>query len=459
MNLEDIQGLILRGYGHLRAARFFLFRVTDAKRAAPWLAALPLTDARRAADKADAPGPFVNVAFTHPGLQALGVDPALLDSFPRDYVEGPDTPERARILADHGASASSEWAWGSVARPVHVALLVYSETDATLEPVAAEHLRLALAAGLELAHTLETRHLPDRKEHFGFRDGIAQPVVRGSRPDAPGENVIPEGEMLLGRENAFGEVTHAPVAPDGFPFGLDGSYLVVRQLEQDVRGFWRQAVASGLDPLVLAAKMVGRWPSGAPLVLHPSADPHPPGQVSNEDRFTYAVPDPDGKACPFGAHVRRSNPRDWGVAPTPSEAVTVTRRHRIVRRGRAYGKESTPDMSPASLVAAAGGEGDGVERGLQFLAFNANIERQFEFVQQQWLGNPKFGGLTSEADPVLGAFPEPTEGVDPPTFSVPEGSGLSRRVTGLASFVRVRGSGYFFMPSIPAVRYLAGRIG
>jgi Dyp-type peroxidase family len=453
---DDIQGIVLHGYGHLHEARFILLGVRPgyASQARRHLASLQLTSAATAALRAKAPGPFVNVALTHAGLEALGLDKKLLTDFPRDFVEGPTTEARARLLGDQGESRPATWLWGSpTTRPVHAMLMLYASQgiDALCDGYASR----AAAAGLDTIRSLDTIRLPRRQEHFGFRDGIAQPTVLGLGTPDPPNNVAETGEIFLGCANAFGERAHVP--GDGHTtFALNGTYLGARQLEQDVPGFWascRAATSSDEEAIRLASRMVGRWPNGTPLVLDPDRDSMA-ANVTDTDRdlFDYAEADPDGLKCPFGAHVRRSNPRDWGVAGSAEECRKVVSRHRIIRRGRAYGAPFRADAEPSSYLEALGAADPAPGRGLHFLCFNANIEQQFEFVQRQWCGNPKFAGAVNGADPLIGDH-RPLAG-DPPTFSIqretaPQHVAMTRR------FVHTRGAAYLFMPAIGAVASLA----
>jgi Dyp-type peroxidase family len=188
----------------------------------------------------------------------------------------------------------------------------------------------------------------------------------------------------------------------------------------------------------LGAKFVGRWPSGAPLVRAPHRDD--PG-IGADNSFGYAEWDPHGFRCPIGSHIRRSNPRDFGEA-NPARNLELSNLHRIVRRGRVFGP---------GLDDPLGGD-DGADRGLFFICLNANIERQFEFVQHHWCNNTKFGGLYDEADPVSGTQPD-GGGV----FTV-QGVPVRRRYHGIANFVKVKGGAYFFLPGIRALRHLAGEL-
>jgi Dyp-type peroxidase family len=223
--------------------------------------------------------------------------------------------------------------------------------------------------------------------------------------------------------------------------GRNGSYLVVRQLEQDVARFWnfcdrltRGDAGSDLRARErLAAKVLGRWPSGAPLVKSPDYDDH---HYAQDNDFGFAQ-DRAGLLCPIGSHVRRANPRDGFGHDSPAQSQTRSNRHRLLRRGRPYG----PRIKNVLVD-------DGAERGLIFICLNSDIERQFEFVQQTWLNNPNFCGLRNEIDPLVGV---PSPGA---YLTIPR-EPVRQRVTGLEQFVRTRGGAYFFLPGLRALRYIA----
>jgi Dyp-type peroxidase family len=268
------------------------------------------------------------------------------------------------------------------------------------------------------------------------------------------------GELLLGYPNEVGILPRSPVlsstgrgraafAANG-DFGKNGSYLVFRTLEQDVGLFWRTTLgaAGAKTPaarVALASKMVGRWPDGTPLVSVPE------GAVQNADRedFDYAHDDPHGLSCPFGAHIRRSNPRAT-LARDPVTGLQKSKKHRILRRGRTYGEPFTQHLTPEEIIEAADAHaGRSGPRGLHFMCYNADLANQFEFVQQTWINGPIFQGLHGEVDPLVGA-PDDTSGL----FTIP-GDPIRKRVHRLPRFVHVRGGAYFFLPSRAALRYLA----
>ncbi len=424
LELGDVQGLFARGYGDLKSAAFLLLKVEEAAAARHWLGEARVTNAddRR-------PEHAVNVAFTSSGLERLGLPAAALAQFSNEFVAGMTTPHRTRILGDLEENAPESWDWGGPTSPVDAVLLLYARDEASLAPLE------QVPAGFSLVRRLGTADL-DGFEPFGFRDGISQPYVDGLGKTGPREQTVKPGEFLLGYENEYGHTTDAPLLHNG-------SYLVFRQLRQDVSGFWRFADEAtrrsdgSSDPdarLRLASKMVGRWPSGAPLALAPDAD-DPSLAFAND--FAYHADDPRGARCPVGAHIRRSNPRD-SLDPNPGSAGSfeINRRHRILRRGREYG--------PPLPLEQALEHDDGGERGLHFICLNANIARQFEFVHHTWLNNRKFGQLYDDADPFFapGCFTIPTDGVRDRVVDVPR-------------FVSVQGGAYFFLPGLAALRSLA----
>lgn len=560
--LDDIQGAVLDTYFDKRLGYFLLFRIRDPERVRQWLidnherlASAKQAQESQQAQERVANEAFFNVAFSYNGLKVLGVDPGLINAFPPAFVEDSDTPFRARILGDVGSSASNHWNWGSQsnATHVHLILLAYfnNENWQEVEPNPVGFAKLAEQKyGMELVASLDTHLLADNKEHFGFRDLIGQPQV-GPIGGPYGGNTVAPGEFVLGYENGYGNgrtslvPSYLPPGDNSEPLelGRNGSYLVFRQLEQDVLGFWQYCCehAEGgekpetpYSPVALASKMVGRWPNGHPLAKHWDEDAESHGDPEMEsdskpkklinnmiqsyrgmlgkfhdelDAFDY-IQDSKGESCPFGSHIRRNNPRSWELGNTPEESLRLSNLHRILRRGRTYGPpmlgtqmetyqfpqraqelSKTPDTAIAAvrdkLVAKLGhdnlekyllreadksaaielveqelGLSDEeltifrtffLKRGVHFLCFNSDIERQFEFVQQQWCNNSKFAGLDSDADPLMGQHEGPGKsGINPPTFTIPAAP-LRHRCTGMKRFSIVKGSGYFLMPSISDV--------
>jgi Dyp-type peroxidase family len=462
------QGLVASAYGHMPHSAYLLLGVTERSAARAWLGSI-VGDVTTAAGK-QVDRPCVNLALTHAGLGALGLGDEALASFPRALQEGMVTGHRSRILGDVGANAPERWRWGGPGQPdVHVMLMLFArDEDELAGECKRRRTELAAAGGLEeVGEALHGRVLPGGREHFGFADGISQPAMQGCGSQVSGEaarwSVVAPGEFVLGYPDNYGRPAGGPTVAAGTDrgqrlpaaverrrrdLGRNGSYLVFRQLAQDVPAFHRflegatRTPGRAADPAGaarLAAEMVGRWPSGTSLVHAPEGDDLDPARDGNA--FGYHDLDQDGLRCPLGAHVRRANPRD-SSKKNPEQALRSANNHRLLRRGRHYG---LPIADPPSRPE----EEEGADRGLLFVCLNGDIERQFEFVQHTWLNNPNFAGLNGEVDPVVGD-PERSGG----RFTE-QREPVRRRIGGLSRFVTTRGGGYFFLPGVPALEYLA----
>lgn len=459
LELDDIQSIVLFAHVRLPFARYvhLSFDAEDARPNA-WLAEAR-TYVKGTSTHARNDGERVHIAFTHDGLERLGLTRRELTTFPRELQQGMADKLRAHVLGDgreddptsEGAPAS--WAFGGPGtRSIHVLLMLYARTHEDVSSLRDRWVeRAAVYGGTPIHEDTGELHEP-HIEHFGFRDGVGQPYVTGSpRQQRAHEAAVPAGEFILGYRNAYGEHPPSPVGDDSFDIGKNGTYLVYRKLEQDTAGFWRCMVdharreVTGSDAVVnreaikLAARLVGRWPSGAPLVKYPDFDP---GSFAATDTFGFED-DPSGLKCPLGAHIRRANPRDM-FAPSPKESLASVARHRILRRGRSYGTPSTG--TPLKRA-----EPDGESRGLVFVALNTSFRRQFEFIQQTWLHNPKFAGLYDERDPVVATVDDANR-----TYTIPD-EPARRRVSGLPRFVTMRGGAYFFLPGRKALDWLSQR--
>jgi Dyp-type peroxidase family len=470
LEIDEIQGIILRGYGNLPEARFALLRIVDSARAKEWLSLLA---AKIAFGIHQGSNPLCNIAFTFEGLRALGLKEQNLATFSPEFGEGMVTRHRQRILGDFDKSDPARWKWGGPNNDVfHILLAIYAVDKSELESVYAEHKMLMQGAGVRVIEELDSLTLAGRKEHFGFRDGIAQPYIEGDPGDKGNTGCLGAGEFILGYTNQYGLLPDSPEIRDpqgdldllnegpagakGRDFGQNGSYLVFRQLTQDVKGFWNFLVSRTskedglLDPhaaILLASKMVGRWPSGAPLVKFPEADP---GGLSDDDNFGYRDTDSAGQSCPFGSHIRRTNPRDSLQDSSVKQSIKLSNHRRLIRRGRAFGEPLVPSMDPLEMMKA----GPAVnEMGLNFICFNANIVNQFEFVQHSWANEPKFENFYNDPDPLIGV--KDMSPVDAQQNFTIQDSPANRRVTDLERFVSVRGGAYFFMPGARALQYLS----
>jgi len=484
VDFEDMQGLLRFGYKHHTEACFLLLRVKDAAAARNWLAQAPVNNAVTAPSP---PATVLQVAITSDGMRALKISADIVESFSEEFVQGMSGDEdRSRRLGDVGTSAPQHWQWGNNgnhAQAPHVLVLLYALPG----QLAAwrQTIETQCQAGFELIDCLSTTDFHGL-EPFGFADGISQPEIdwQRQRPVRDQDqlaysNLTCLGEFLLGYPNEYGLYTDRPLldaasdgstmlpkaeeVPDMADLGRNGSYLVMRQLRQDVPGFWKFLDQKADSDKTLrqrwAEAMVGRTLQGKPLVAESTA----PASALNT--FNYEA-DPQGDRCPLGAHIRRANPRNADLpkgAPgllsrlkrilgfdadaLERDHVSSTRFHRLVRRGRGFGVQITPEQALSSAT--------DVESGLHFICLNANISRQFEFVQSAWIVGTKFNGLRSEGDPLLGHREPAFDGTRSDVFSMQRADGPAKQLCDLPRFINVVGGGYFFLPGIRALRYLA----
>src|SRR3569833_1816322 len=496
-DLADIQGLLRFGFKHHTEAVILLLRVKDAGAARGWLGQVQVTSA---VTLDPVPPTAVQVALTRGGMASLQVNTEAMGGFSEEFLEGmANDANRTRRLGDVGASAPDLWDWGTGDREPHVAVLLYAmpghlaELQRTTES--------ACASGFDVIYRLTTPDMHGR-EPFGFADGLSQPEVVWVRvlhaqdtDQLSYRNSSSLGEIVLGYPNEYGLYTPRPLlpascdpkgslpraedSPDSVDLGRNGSYLVIRQLRQDVRGFWQalDARAGGVDVERewLASQLVGRTRDGAPIAVDrpiraaTSASTRPTAKATspapeNTD-FTFDA-DPAGHQFPIGAHIRRTNPRNADLPPDCEGLITrlirilglssraraqdlaaSTRFHRLLRRGREYGAQLPPEQALELETP--------VESGLHFMCLTANIQRQYEFVQSAWLMSTHFNGLHRESDPLLGNRQSGPGGLRCDYFSMPKSDGPTRRLEKLPQFVTVAGGAYFFLPGIRALRWLA----
>jgi deferrochelatase/peroxidase EfeB len=533
IDYRDIQALVRFGHGHLPQARFYLLQVADAAKAREWIAA----NAERVTHAlgGEKPECALHVAFTCQGLVALGVPQEAIEDFSLEFKSGMVEPNRSRRLGDVEANTPENWAWGVPGKSYpHALVMLYAKDE---ESLAEWETRVTAAPWSEAfchLYDLTTEH-KDELEPFGFVDGVSQPALDWERAKPARlrntteyTNLSALGEFLLGYPNEYGRYTDRPLldaddkrarvlplaedVPGKRDFGRNGTYLIVRDLGQDVAGFDEFIKAKSPPPKRerdLRTAMSGRvpadialipdfppqptkdekaksepssrvWERGRPpwnaphAVYDPEAiiPPGAPGTPLSEndiegigpklkdiwlDRFTFQQ-DPDGVTCPSGAHIRRANPRNadfpegtrgpigrlmrllgFDRRHTHDDLLSSTRFHRVLRRGRDYVETSDGN----------------VRKGLRFICLNANISRQFEFVQVSWLANAKFNAL-DEDDPLLGVRAKSREGAPVDRFTRRDDNGIPCRLHGLPQFVTVHGGAYFFLPGIAALRYIAG---
>lgn len=490
VDYADVQGLVRFGYRLMKEASYALVRIKSAAAARSWLRSARVTSA---VSQHPAPKTALHIAFTASGLDAIGVPAPVLAAFSAEFLAGMTEPNRARRLGDVGTNAPESWEWGSAATAPHLVVMFFADPG-HLAGFMESATGPTWDAAFETVRCLNTADL-DGVEPFGFADGISQPAIdwndeRTRSKDRGNDysNLTALGEFLLGYRNEYDKYTDRPLldadtssadllaaedAPEKKDLGRNGTYLVMRQLHQDVRRFWQFVYqASGADAAQadrLASAFVGRTREGTPLVPITNHQMEGIGSDPEEirqNRFTFDG-DPAGVRCPFGAHMRRANPRnadypgrptglrrllaDLGFGPKGfrDDLMSSVRFHRILRRGREYG----PSLSTADALAPApAGDPD---RGLHFICLNANISRQFEFLQNAWMVNTKFSGLSGESDPLIGTR-EPGPGCPVTDLFVIQNDGRVRtQVSAIPQFVTVRGGAYFFLPGLRALRYIA----
>jgi deferrochelatase/peroxidase EfeB len=528
LQLDEISTLVIGGLRRLRFGRCLLLRLSsDKERSKQWLSIIG--DMVSYGDHLNAPQASV-LGFASSGLEKLGLTKEHLETFPVAFQHGNAAPWRARTLGDIGPDDPKHWLWGAgkqianktttmskgtkIEKQVDAVMVLYAQREAELNELEQKQVDLLESFGGQIVFRINFRELPEQhgklpKEPFGFLDGISNPIIRGIRSpkSTDASHLVASGEFILGYPDNLGYKPTSPsVAPGDDPmgilpslgadlsrqrpdfsepsptarrdFGINGTFLVVRQLEQDKRKYDKflctaanELSRSGREPKGIsvplhewiAAKMVGRWPDGTSLVRHPHnagtsvSAAGGRGYLPPDNDFSFRTEDPNGLRCPFGAHIRRANPRDSFVfgfhkqaegatkeqvdeqfAEEIKEQLRIVNRHRIFRIGRPY--------EPQECLGAQKEKLD--KPGLLFMCLNADIERQFEFIQQSWVLGPSFHSLQNEVDPLVGN----RNGSE--TFSIPTPDGPVW-IKDIKNFVRVRGGGYFFLPGKRALRFLA----
>jgi len=446
--LDDIQDNVVAPI-LMRYGRHIFVKFTDGAKARTWLRNMfQHVNARRGEHGTRF---TVNVGFTHGGLKALGLSQRSLDSFPEAFRVG--MRGRADAVGDVGPHAPEHWEGGLGGPDIHAMGWIRTDSEEGREAATGiVRAEMEATGGVEVRFVQDTMALAHENgigsegEHFGFADPISQPPIEGAdAPMYPGDGVLEAdgtwrplkpGEFLLGYEDEAGPA--GTQTPEPLELRVNGTYMVFRKLYQDVAAFRRYLVTGskalyGFDDAdhqeLVAAKLMGRWRSGCPVDLSPEKDdPEIAADPQRRNNFTYAG-DEKGLRCPLGSHLRRSNPR-----ATPLKRATAVRRHRLIRRGVEYG----PHLPVGTL------EDDGVDRGLVNLFIQADIERQFEFVQKEWMKGGEFIGLDpNEQDPINGTGGEGSQ------MSVP---GAKRPFQfDLPTFVLVKGGEYLFVPGLKAL--------
>ena len=432
LELDDIQSGVLRPRPTPYAATYIVLRIDDCKAGRELMRRLSAVVTSAANPTSPLADTWVSVALTYTGLNALGVPQESLDTFAWEFRQGMSA--RAKELGDAGESSPENWEKPFGTADVHVVIVAVSPDTQRLE-AALDRARKTYQEmrGITAIWRQNCHALPTEKEPFGFRDGISHPAIEGSGIPGtnPREQPFKAGEFVLGYRDELGGIQ----IPQPEALGRNGTYIVFRKLHQRVAAFRQYLKANSTSPEdeeLLAAKMMGRWRSGAPLALCAfHDDPELGADPRLRNDFLYREDDPIGFKTPGGSHIRRTNPRDADIAG-------VAKIHRMIRRGTAYG----PPLGEGVL------EDDGADRGLIFAFVGAHPGRQFEFVQSQWINDGVFFGAGEAKDPIVGSN---DEGGD---FTVPRRP-VRRRLQGLPRFVVTRGGEYGFMPGLRALRWLA----
>jgi Dyp-type peroxidase family len=476
LDLTDIQGNILRGYSRQPYARFMPFRVLSADAGRKFLRQLLPLITPGEWGAGGRPDMTTNVAISFPGLCALEPPYECLVTFPVEFQEG--MRARARMLGDTEDSAPERWDPPWDAERVHFVVMVYAiekqgrqtrchQISRIVETINADAGTTVIAAlRPQDAQRLKIDGKLTRKEHFGFVDGISNPDVEGVPDNGAGDDIgnpneqgvfrkIPAGEFILGYPGEGGEVAPMPLPR---LLGRNGSYLVIRKLEQKVKAFrdfvdqqstFLQQVPADVAPKdFLAAKMMGRWQDGSPLILYPDG-PRKQPEKHPENRFGYSN-DLTGAACPLGAHIRRANPRD-----SLGFGGKVMSRHRLIRRGIPYGTylpegDEPRGGQPQPPVPAPAPDQPGDGRGIMFLAYNSGFD-QFEFVQETWINFGDDFHQGNDMDPITGSAGNRR-------MMIPGDERTGRRAFlcwDIPRFVTTKGGDYFFVPGLTGLRLLA----
>jgi deferrochelatase/peroxidase EfeB len=433
LEFGDIQHFLIHRSPALAARYEFLtFREPSAARA--WLRAITekvTTAAAVRSGQLDAR--WVTVALSWNGIRALGLDDDSLASFPAEFRQG--MAARAEILGLTGANHPEHWKGGLASADLHAIVILFARDVPERERCRAEHEKfLSQCAGVEVMSSLDMEAIPPfnyAHEHFGYRDRLSQPAIEGTGEEPmPGSGpALKAGEFFLGYPDEEGSGGKLP-QPE--TLSRDGSYLAYLMMEEHVgafRDFLRQHGETPDEQELVAAKLMGRWRSGAPLVLTPEKDDRElAGDLQHTNNFDYGKMDPHGYGCPLGAHIRRMNPRDT--------AANMNRR-KMIRRGGTYGPP-LPEGVPE----------DGRERGIAAFVGCASLVRQFEFAMNVWANDPNFHELGNERDPMFGTQDGTFD------MTIPKRP-IRKKIKGLPAFTTIRGGAYFFLPGIRALRHLA----
>ena len=435
LDLDEIQATVLRQ----RPAPYFgshvALRIDDDKAGCELLRRLtPHVDS--AANWWMGASAWMSVAISYAGLKALGVPQSSLESFPESFRVG--MAARAEHLRDVGVNDPKNWEPLFGRDQIHFGLSMFADSEEKWRGVmATAHAQYRDLHGITVLDVQTFGAQPGDRNSLGYKDGIDQPAIEGSGLDPlPGQGrPIKAGEFILGYPGEAGVPLPIP-GPD--ILGRNGTFVGFRKYQSRVGAFnrfLRDHGSTEQERELLAAKLVGRWRSGAPLTLAPDTDDPTLGtDPQRNNNFDYSK-DTRGRQAPFGCHIRRMNPRN-----TPLQRLTDVNIHRLIRRGTTYGKPYDPNALSA--------EDDEVPRGAIFLFISSKAMATIEFLQQEWINDGDFIGAGGERDPIIGRQEEGA------IFTIPK-EPVRRRIHGIETFNLLRGGEYFFMPSISALNWLA----
>lgn len=430
-DLRDIQGNVLAGFNtNIEVLVALTADHSRASQAATWLASLSeevtsVLDVRefRAAMKAPLRGEPSDLTWLGLGMGAGLLASIRPDLHLKDYAFNRGYLARARSLGDH--TAPDTWRFGGPNAPVDLLLIVASNHEPAAETRADELVAEAKLQGLSVSYRETARRIDDL-EHFGFRDGVSQPGIIGYDVDG----TEGAGHFVFGHEKLPGD---GGGATGDDPKGLlrNGSLMVFRRLAQDVAAFRAFCAAKATElqadfprmtPEHLAAILVGRWPSGALVSMAVAQDP---GKPPHDNDFDFAN-DPDATSCPFGAHIRKVNPR-LGLA----DGVKIPR---ILRRGIPFGPIYEDDAR--------------AERGLAFVSFQTSIADQTDAITNTWMNSAVRPGVDPGHDLLVG------RSIQDRFITLPVSNGKIRLSAGTAQWITPTGGAYLFAPGKKALARL-----
>lgn len=435
LELDDIQQILVTRVPAL-TGRYEFLSFHNQEDARIWLQTIlpKVHSAKETAEKLDENQRWVSVAFTERGLKMLGIAEEELQKFPEEFRQG--MVHRAGVIGDTGNNAPENWVDNTNSPELCAIIILFARNEEARLKATEEHRKLLeTCPGVKMLSGIDLQAIPPfdyAHDHFGYRDRISQPVMKGTgEVPTPGSgDPLEPGEFILGYKAEDGLVSGSTMPQE---LVKNGTFMAYRRLQEHVGAFRDFLKSNGDTPEeqeLIAAKLMGRWRSGAPLTLAPEKDDKElAADYSRNNDFNYKEKDPLGYAVPLGAHIRRMNPRDT--------AVNMNRR-RMIRRGATYGSylpENMPD--------------DGEDRGIAAFILCASLVRQFEFAQNVWVNDKNFHELKNERDPIIGNQDGTLE------YKIPK-KPIKKTIRGLPAFTTVRGGGYFFLPGLRALKNLAG---